>query len=318
MFPPEIVLKIVKHLHFPITFRPYERRTALQQFYRIINHVFGENLRENKIQVILEVRKYDPESRNVTTAKNLRLVCSDFASAYDPSYIHTHIGGTFMRKEYSNLLEFNNNLWILPRMTEAAHHYLRGLITGKHGVGKQCDWYSRRSIYLSFPFTLAENILEKNVLLIYNNIYVGNLLSEYYEASQTKARKIFESVNVWVNNILSELHQNRKMYSDSDSVYIPSKRDVPYESVFSKLYPSIMNDRFKKKKYSNQAKEIPIFHVSPLEMLKSRKVKELKVSDSTINNNSKKNNYTEKKLKYEKERKIKKYQNYKPVKGIRR
>tara|TARA_R110001599_G_scaffold21669_3_gene81140 strand:- start:1504 stop:2385 length:882 start_codon:yes stop_codon:yes gene_type:complete len=293
MFPPEIVLKIVGHLHVPVTFRHYERRSSIQAWaFRL--GLGGPGL-EDKIQVILEVKKYDPESQNVTTAKNLRLVCSDFAYAYDPSYIHTHVGGTFMRRQYSNLLKFNNILWILPRMTEAAHHYLRGLITGKQGIGRKCDWFYKRSVYDTFPFTIAENILEKNVLLIYNNLYVNNLLAEYNKEIENKK---IDSVNVWVKNILTECNkeiENKEIHSSF--IFITKKRYID----FFKLYPSLMNDmdRF----VSLPWKNTKIFE----ELMRKKEY------------NRKKNNYTEKKtkIKYKKE-KIKKYQNYKPMKGIRR
>ena len=287
MFPPEIVLKIVEHLHVPVTFRHYERRSFLHAWaFRL--GLAGPGFQEEKIQVILEVKKYDPESQNVTTAKNLRLVCSDFAYAYDPSYIHTHVGGTFMRRQYSNLLKFNNSLWILPRMTEAAHHYLRGLITGKQGIGRQCNWFYKRSVYDTFPFTIAENILEKNVLLIYNNLYVKNLLAEY----KTDRRENLEFVNF---------------------ICITTKRYIAYIHDSPGLYPSLMNDmdRFNKKN---------VFVSLPWKNTKNAKnLEELTETPETPEYNRKKNNYTEKKrkLKYKKE-KIKKYQNYKSVKGIRR
>lgn len=109
VFPVEIVLKIVKHLHTPITYRHYERRRkifrTILRFWRI---AMFSNYPEH---VILEVKKYDPEIRNVTTAKNLRLVCKDFAYAYGLYYIHHNIEGSFMRKQYSSVIRFNGSVW---------------------------------------------------------------------------------------------------------------------------------------------------------------------------------------------------------------
>jgi hypothetical protein len=64
----------------------------------------------SQYHIILEQRKYDPGSFNVTTAKNLRLVCSSFANTYSTAYIHEHIGGSFMVKALSDVMRFNVRL----------------------------------------------------------------------------------------------------------------------------------------------------------------------------------------------------------------
>ena len=327
IIPVEIVLKIVSHLHTPITYRHYERYQWLGWW------------RVKTADVILEVRKYDESTRNVTAAKNFRLVCSDFAYAYGPAYIYTHIGGTIMYKPYSIILSINNKLSKRDMMTEYAYEYLQGLKnrTKRMAVHIPCSCgfhgYSRD---VEFPSEIVDNILKKNVLLIYNNTYVGNLIKQHNKQKEDQIKEEKEQMRTSINRLLDSLAFNIKKYDKEDKKELGSSRPVYLD--FSTLYPSLMMMEL-----SMIQKQIllKIVHKSMYGFLNhteqySRKSVVGKIKEEMVNNKKKKNdqkndqkitlniiqkfehNHPDIKKKSHnnlREKRIKNFQNYKPIKG---
>ena len=279
--PVEIVLKIVSYLHKLTTYRHYERYMQVAWF------------RIKTTEVILEVRKYDESSRNVTTAKNLRLVSSDFAYAYGPAYIHEHIGGTLMRKPYSIVLAVNNYLSKIYLMEDFAYYYLNALKEGTKRIGKKngetinerscgcifCrgNFWLVRSYYIKFPSDVVDKILGTSPMLIYNNEYVDNLLTDY--------QKKLDFESLYPSN-LPKLTPELKLY-------------------LLKSYYQIFNRELSQKVGSEKTQTV----------VRAKKTKLPTLEPF----NPKKNNLPSQKLKYNRNtQKIMKFQNYKPIKGNQR
>jgi len=171
ILPVEIVLEIIKYLHTPVTYRYYVR----VKFIDLWAFIFQLNGYEKKGEdIILPVKKYDYETRNVTTAKNLRLVCKDFAYAYGPYYIYHNIGGTFMNKQLSTLAKININL------SREYVKYEAAIVNISRLCNRDISCYPCK-VFLK-PYTLKK--LNENPLMFYDNSYVKMIVSEVIESAK--------------------------------------------------------------------------------------------------------------------------------------
>jgi hypothetical protein len=171
--PREIILMIVKYYHTPATHRYYKRRIHSGYWWDATSEE----------HVILKVRKYDPNNFHVTKAKNLRLVCKKFAAAYDPWYIYTNIGGSFMVKAISRVVGVNSRISRVYVQYEAAVNFISEWINGKRSPYIRannktyvilCNTRMFKNSYLEML-----PILEAHPMLLYNNSVVSSLLAPY-------------------------------------------------------------------------------------------------------------------------------------------
>ena len=169
LLPPEIALQFLQHYHSPSI---VSHELIVIKYNSAWGHLFGARTRT--------IRNVTYQDADVTTAKNLRLVCMGAANAFSPWDIHTRVGGSWMRSVMYDLIRENALLAYKYQQPLAAKMLFDSLrlrtITCETDVHSFHMGYTVPKRTILFPFLEFLELFEADYTLIYNDELVGELI----------------------------------------------------------------------------------------------------------------------------------------------
>ena len=200
--PPEIVLKIVSHL----------------KSVRTITHdiVFDGYWMGYPAHRFIECVTYDDS--DVTAAKSLRAVSSDFAYAYSPEYIHVNIGGDFMRGARITMMRYNTRIgWDYLKLMHAHMVY--------NQLCKRVDYMVQTpSVSHVNAFVMMHDWFKRNPLQILNPVATEIEIRRYPKCPCYICGMRVYYRKMMMNTLYGELGISRHLFNpdfEGDEMFLP-------------------------------------------------------------------------------------------------